>query len=67
MLDNDHLLFILFSLFDYIGIMSYDFNGAWDDVTGFNSPLVVNDVSASDFYKIRNLVSNDVTENDQLI
>ncbi|KAK2150730.1 hypothetical protein LSH36_393g02038 [Paralvinella palmiformis] len=54
-IDAGYEIDVIAPLFDYIGIMSYDFNGAWDDVTGFNSPLVVNDVSASDFYKIRNL------------
>jgi chitinase len=24
---------------DWVGIMTYDFNGAWDDITGHNAPL----------------------------
>jgi GH18 family chitinase len=32
-------LFILFSSLDYINVMTYDYHGKWDQVTGINSPL----------------------------
>lgn len=38
MKDNETLSVSLRSL-DFINLMAYDLNGAWDDVTGHNAPL----------------------------
>lgn len=40
---------------DWIGMMTYDFNGAWDDVTGHNSPLYPRE---NDHNPLYNVVSN---------
>ena len=49
-------VFTLFRYLDFISLMSYDFNGAWDTVTGHNSPLYAGS-GDNDYYKIRNIVS----------
>lgn len=38
-IDNGYEISIINQYVDWIHLMSYDFNGAWDTQTGFNSPL----------------------------
>jgi GH18 family chitinase len=31
--------YVVFSYLDYVSVMTYDYYGAWDNVTGINAPL----------------------------
>jgi chitinase len=33
-----------FSYLDYVSVMTYDYYGAWDNVTGINAPLYARDL-----------------------
>lgn len=40
---------------DYINVMAYDFNGAWDTVTGHNAPLYPGDMDLTPTQRQRNV------------
>jgi GH18 family chitinase len=50
----------VFSYLDYVSVMTYDYYGAWDNVTGINAPLYGrNDLEEDDDGRWKNVVSSD--------
>jgi len=50
------------SLLDFVNVMTYDFNGAWDSTTGHNAPLYLNEGSAIPEFNVQTAVDTYLSE-----
>ena len=54
----DHVRFVLVRYLDYVSVMTYDYYGSWDNVTGINAPLYGSDSLNDEDGHWKNVVSN---------